>query len=155
MRAIRMEFILTILGLFILSGCASSRSGEVYSRDQVRQSQTVEIGTVQKVSSVRIEGTKSWVGPAAGAAAGAAVGSTIGRGSGRTVATVLGGLAGAGAGTVVEEEATKKPGLEIEVRLDNGKIIAVVQEADVPFSVGERVRVLKGSDGTTRVRKDY
>jgi outer membrane lipoprotein SlyB len=139
--------------LIITSGCASSRSGEVYSRDQARKTQTVRMGTVEVVRPVQIEGTKSFVGPAAGAAAGGAVGSTIGRGSGKTVATVLGAIAGGVAGGAAEEHITKKDGLEITVKLDNGDVIVVVQEADVQFAVGERVRVLRGNDGTTRVRK--
>ncbi|RLC20247.1 MAG: hypothetical protein DRH56_10490, partial [Deltaproteobacteria bacterium] len=101
----------------------------------------------------KIEGTKSVVGPAAGAAAGGALGSTIGHGSGRTVATVLGAIAGGVAGAAVEEGVTQKDGLEITVKLDNGDAVVVVQEADVPFAVGDRVRVLTGSDGTTRVSK--
>jgi outer membrane lipoprotein SlyB len=117
------------------------------------KSQTIELGTVQMVKPVKIEGTKSYVGPAAGAAAGGALGSTIGSGSGKTVSTVLGALAGGAAGAAVEEEITKKDGLEITVELDNGEAIAVVQEADVPFAVGDRVRILKGPDGTTRVSK--
>ncbi len=138
---------------FIAAGCASSRSGAVYSRDQVRKAQTVQMGTVEMVRQVKIEGTKSVVGPLAGAAAGGVVGSTIGHGSGRTVATVLGALAGGAAGAAVEEAVTKKDGLEITVKLDSGETIAVVQEADIPFAVGDRVRILTASDGTTRVSK--
>ena len=133
-------------------GCASSRSGEVYSRDQARTAQTVQMGTVERVSPVQIEGTKSAVGPAAGAAAGGALGSTIGSGSGKTVAAVFGAIAGGVAGGAAEEQITQRDGLEITVRLDNGDVIVVVQEADVQFVVGERVRVLRGGDGTTRVR---
>lgn len=145
---------LMILIIFFIAGsCASSRSGEVYSRDQARKTHTVQFGTVELVKSVKIEGTKTPLGTLAGAAAGGALGSTIGSGSGKTVAVVLGAIAGGAAGSAVEEQATKKDGLEITVKLDNGKVISVVQEADIPFSVGERVRILKGPDGTTRVRK--
>lgn len=145
---------LMILIIFFIAGsCASSRSGEVYSRDQARKTHTVQLGTVELVKSVKIEGTKTPLGTLAGAAAGGALGSTIGSGSGKTVAVVLGAIAGGAAGSAVEEQATKKDGLEITVKLDNGKVISVVQEADIPFSVGERVRILKGPDGTTRVRK--
>jgi outer membrane lipoprotein SlyB len=137
----------------IALGCVSSRSSEVYSRDQARKAQTVQLGTVEMVKPVQIEGTKSIVGPAAGAAAGGVLGSTIGGGSGRTVATVLGAIAGGAAGAAVEEGITKKNGLEITVKLDRGEVISVVQEADVPFAVGDRVRVLEADDGTTRVSK--
>ena len=139
MKGIRFIFILSLVCLLAAS-CASSRSGDVYTRDQARKSHTVQYGTIETVRNVKIEGTKSVVGPLAGAAAGAALGSTIGSGSGRTVATVLGGLAGAAGGAAAEEGITRKTGLEITVKLDNGEIIAVVQEADVAFAAGDRVR---------------
>lgn len=136
----------------IIAACAESRSGSVYTRDQARTAMTVLNGTVTDVRPVQIEGTKTPVGVIAGGAGGAALGSTIGGGSGRTVATVLGGLAGAAGGAIAEEQLTKKDGLEITVQLTGGETIAVVQEADEQFSVGEAVRVLKSPDGTTRVR---
>lgn len=137
----------------LLSGCASSNSGEVYSRDQARRTQTVQLGTVQFVKNVQIEGTKSGVGAIGGGVAGGVLGSTVGAGKGSVLAAVGGAALGAVGGTVAEEKLTKKAGLEITVKLDSGSSIAVVQEADVMFSVGERVRVLTGSDGTTRVVK--
>ena len=142
---------LLVVGVLI-AGCASSNSSDVYSRDQVRRTQTVQLGTVQAVRSVRIEGTKSGVGTVAGAVAGGVAGSTIGAGSGRTLAALGGAALGAVGGTVAEEQITKKTGLEITVKLDGGSTIAVVQEADVMFSVGERIRVLT-SGGITRVTK--
>ncbi|HNX53264.1 MAG TPA: hypothetical protein PLD51_03740 [Pontiellaceae bacterium] len=137
----------------VLSGCASSNSGEVYSRNQARRTQTVQPGTVQFVKSVKIEGTRSAVGPVAGGVAGGVAGSTMGAGKGSVLAALGGAAIGAVGGAVAEEQLTKKAGLEITVKLDSGSTIAVVQEADIMFSVGERVRVLTGSDGTTRVVK--
>lgn len=147
-----MIIILSALTLQI-SGCASSRSGEVYSRDQARQVQTVETGTVESVKQVVIEGTKTPIGTAAGGVAGGVLGSTVGSGSGRTVATVLGALAGAAAGTAAEEGITRKQGLEIVVRKDSGQTIVIVQEADVVINPGDRVRIIAAPDGTTRVSK--
>jgi outer membrane lipoprotein SlyB len=145
--------ILFVLTAVFLSGCASSRSGEVYSRDQARQVQTVENGTVESVKQVIIEGTKTPVGTAAGAVTGGVLGSTMGSGSGKTVATVLGALAGAAAGTAAEEGLTRKQGLEIVVKKDSGQTIVIVQEADVLFEPGDRVRIIQAQDGTTRVSK--
>jgi outer membrane lipoprotein SlyB len=51
---------------------------------------------------------------------------------------------------MIEEGVMSKEGLEITVKLDNGRMIAVTQEADEQFRVGERVRVLSGG-GVTRV----
>jgi outer membrane lipoprotein SlyB len=147
------HFITILLLAALLSGCASSRSGEVYSRDQARQVQTLQLGTVEFVKSVQIEGTKSGIGTAAGGVAGGVAGSTIGHGAGSTLAAVGGAIVGAVAGTAGEEAVTRRDGLEITVRLDGGGVVAVVQEADVSFVAGDRVRILTGSDGTTRVEK--
>ena len=136
-----------------VSGCASSRSGQVYSRDEARRVQTVENATVESVKRVMIEGTKTPVGTAAGGVAGGVLGSTVGSGSGRTVATVIGALAGAAAGTAAEEGLTRKEGLEIVVKKDNGTTIVVVQEADVLFVPGDRVRVISGRNGVTRISR--
>ncbi len=147
-----LKTVVTLLLCLALAGCASSRSGQVYTRDQARVTHTIEQGTVIQVEPVQIEGTKSQLGTIAGVAVGGVLGSTIGQGRGRDVATVLGAVGGGLAGAAAEEELTKKAGLEITVALDNGQTIVVVQEADILFHVNERVRVIKGSDGTTRVR---
>lgn len=150
MKAFRFPVLLTATAL--IAGCVSQQSGDVYSRSQAMQAQTVQMGTVTAVRTVRIEGTKSGVGAVAGGIAGGVAGSTIGSGKGSTLAALGGAALGAVGGAVAEEKITKKTGLEITVQLDSGSMIAVVQEADVMFSVGERVRVLTGG-GTTRVVK--
>jgi len=50
---------------------------------------------------------------------------------------------------MAEEGITRKQGLEIIVRKDSGQTIVVVQEADMPIAVGERVRIITAADGTT------
>lgn len=137
--------------LLLAFGCASSRSGKVYTRDQARKTQTVYLGTVERVEWVQIEGTKGPWGAIVGGALGAAVGSSIGRGWGQVIGGTVGAVGGGLAGAAVEEEVTKRDGLEIGVRLDNGNSVVIVQEADTAFHVGDRVRVLTGPDGTARV----
>lgn len=144
------HIIFILVSLFILSGCASSRSGSAYTRDQARQEHTVRMGVVESVRQVQIEGTKSNVGTVSGAAVGGVAGSNIGKGRGATVGAILGAVGGGIAGAAAEEGITRKDGLEITIKLDNGNLIAVVQEADEKFSPGERVRVLSGH-GATRV----
>ncbi len=133
-----------------LTGCPASVSGGAYTRNQARQVQEVQMGHVESVREVMIEGTKSVVGPAAGAAVGGVAGSNIGGGKGSTVGAILGAVAGGVAGAAIEEGVTRTKGLEITVKLDNGRIIAVTQAADESFRPGERVRVLTGG-GVTRV----
>lgn len=153
----KMKFFLCLIFIILLAvyitGCASSRSGEVYSRDQARKVHTVENGTIESVKDIVIEGTKTPVGTAAGGVTGGVLGSTVGGGSGKRVATVIGALAGAAAGTVIEEGITRKQGLELVVKKDHGGTIVVVQEADVLFAPGDRVRIITDSDGTTRISK--
>ena len=81
---------------------------------------------------------------------GGIAGSNVGQGKGSTVGTILGAVAGGMAGAAIEEGLMAKDGLEITVKLDNGHVIAVTQEADEQFRSGERVRVLSGG-GVTRV----
>ena len=150
MRAVRIISFLMIAAL--LAGCAS-QSGQVYSRSQTQRAQTVQMGTVEHVKPVKVEGTKSGVGAVVGAVAGGVLGSTIGGGDGAKIATVGGALGGAAAGHMVEEKISDYNGLEITVKLDDGRVMAVVQKDDVMFFVGERVRVLTGHDGTMRVEK--
>lgn len=135
-----------------LAGCASSVSGGAYSRSQTRGAQDVQYGTVQAIREVRIEGTKSGVGTVGGAALGGIAGSSIGGGGRTRAAGAIGGaLLGGLLGSATEEGVTRQQGLELTVRLDGGRTIAVTQAADEYFNPGERVRVLTGYDGTTRV----
>jgi outer membrane lipoprotein SlyB len=135
-----------------LAGCASSKSGSVYSREDARQEQTVRMGVVESVRSVTIEGTKTPIGTIAGGAIGGIGGSAIGSGRGAAVAAVAGAVAGGLLGAAAEEGLTRQEGVEITVRLDNGELRAIVQTADEPFKPGERVRLLS-VNGQTRVSK--
>jgi outer membrane lipoprotein SlyB len=51
---------------------------------------------------------------------------------------------------VVEETATKQPGVEVTVRMDAGNTIALVQGVDPPVRAGDRVRILHNPDGSAR-----
>ncbi len=139
----------------VLSGCPASMSGGAYTRDQARQAQDVQLGYVESVRQVMIEGTKSGVGTVSGAALGGLAGSTIGRGRGQVAGAIGGAVVGGLAGSAIEENATRQPGLEITVRLDSGRMIAVTQAADEPFYPGDRVRLMTGYDGTARVARYY
>jgi outer membrane lipoprotein SlyB len=144
---------LLLLSVALLAGCASSKSGEVYSRDQARREHTVRMGVVESVRPVQMEGTKSPVGTVAGAAVGGIAGSTLGGGKGSAVAAVLGAVAGGLAGSAVEEGVTRRQAMEITVQLEGGRIIAVVQEGDPQeFRPGDRVRIIS-SGGESRVSR--
>ena len=146
----RMAMAGVIAASAVLTGCASTSSGSVYSGGQARQEQTVRMGVVESVRQVIIEGTKSGVGTVAGGVVGGVAGSNVGGGKGSTISTILGAVAGGLAGKAIEEGVSKKQGLEITVKLDNGEMRAITQDADENFRPGERVRLLSGG-GVTRV----
>lgn len=134
----------------LLTGCPAGLGSKDYSREQARTVQEVQMGVVESVRAVRIEGTKSVVGPAAGAVVGGVAGSTVGGGRGRVVGATVGAVLGGVGGAAAEEAITRQDGLEITVKLDSGRMIAVTQAAGEEFRVGDRVRVLTGG-GVTRV----
>ena len=134
----------------ILGACASSNSGGVYSREEARKVQTVRMGVVESVRSVKLEGTKTPIGTVAGAAVGGVAGNSIGKGDDNIIGAVIGAVVGGLAGAAIEEGITRKDAFEITVKLDNGTLIAIVQEADEQFKAGDKVRLID-SGGATRV----
>lgn len=138
--------------LALLGGCASSLTGDTYSRDEARTVQTVRMGTIESLRPVKIEGTKTPIGAGAGAVIGGVAGSGIGGGRGSAVAAVIGAVAGGLLGAMNEEGLTRTQGVEITVREDDGSMRAYVQavEENQIFRVGERVRIMT-VNGTSRV----
>lgn len=138
----------------VLTGCAQSTlTGTSYSRGEARQAQTVQMGRIETLVPIIIEGrTDGIVGAGTGAVIGGIAGNQVGGGTGRQLATVVGAVAGGIAGQRVEEMTSRRQGVEITVRLDNGSLVSVVQEVDPNqvFKPGDRVRVL-GQGSTMRV----
>lgn len=134
-----------------LSACVvAPNSGSVYNTRQAQNEQTVRIATVESVREVRIDKGNSGTGTLAGAALGGLAGSSFGGGNGAMAGGIIGAVAGGLAGQNVEANMMQRNGFEITVRLDNGDLRAITQDADEMFRPGERVRLL--SDGRkTRV----
>ena len=140
-----------LLGISIaIGGCASSKSGDTYSRDETRRMQHVQMGTVEGSRPVRIEGTKSGIGTGAGAVVGGIAGSSTGEGKGSAIGSVLGAVAGGVVGAAAEEGFTREDGVEVTIRLESGRLISVVQGGKEQFQPGDRVRILE-VDGETRI----
>lgn len=136
-----------------LAGCAGGKGSDDYERTEARRVYEVKMGVVESVRSVKLEGTDSGVGKFGGAAIGGIAGSGVGQGKGAAVGAVIGAILGGLGGAAAEESTSKKPGLEVTVKLDSGRIIAVVQEdAGEKFAPGDRVRVLE-SGGQVRVTR--
>ncbi|WP_423198450.1 hypothetical protein [Cupriavidus sp. H19C3] len=136
----------------VTAGCSSwSNSNSVYSPGQAQREQTVRYGVVEGVREVLIQGQQTGAGTVAGGVlGGVAAGSTIGGGNGAVAAGLIGAVLGGLAGSAAENRLQQRRGIEITVRLDNGEMRAITQEADEVFRPGERVRLLS-SGGVTRV----
>ena len=148
-RSLGIAFMAT--ALLGVAGCAAPpRGGADYRGHETRTEQSVRFGVIESIRGGRINATQTGVGSTAGAVLGGVAGSTIGHGRGSVAGAVAGAVVGGIIGAAVEKDANDRPGIEITVMLDGGKYIAVVQEADENFRVGDRVRILSGR-GTTRV----
>lgn len=144
----------SLLFSLTLTGCAGSKSGDTYSREQARQEMTVRMGVVESVKEVTLEGSKSGIGTSAGAVVGGVAGSNMGGGNrGNIIGAVLGAVAGGMAGSAIESGTSTKNALEITVKMDNGQLIAIVQEGQPgEFRAGDRVRII-GGRGDSRVSR--
>lgn len=145
------HFLPLLLVPFFFASCAQeSLTGDTYQRGEVG-GQNVRSGRITSIRNVTIEGGRA-AGGILGGVAGGFLGNQVGSGSGRTAATIGGAAVGTAAGTHAQQAIDSRPGLEIQVRLDGGGSISVVQEVNrnETFSVGDRVRVLDGG-GRMRV----
>ena len=146
------KILMALLLVATLSGCLAKLTGDTYGRHEARVPQKVSYGTVEHLRLVKIEGSKSRVGPIVGAIIGGRAFENVGDGRGGRIVEVAGAAAGGVAGAAVEEVATRLDGVEISVMMRDGKEIAVVQAIDpkADFRVGDNVRVLF-MRGTARV----
>jgi outer membrane lipoprotein SlyB len=76
----------------------------------------------------------------------------VGGGKGSIIGSVVGAVAGGVAGSYLEKGVTDRNGLEITVRTDDGRTLAIVQDAgNDRFDAGQRVRLLTDGRGQVRV----
>ena len=147
------RLIITLLvSLAFIAGCAGGLGATTYSRSEAGRVGTVQHGTILSLRPVRIEGTKSNIGTAAGAVAGGIAASGLSGGKTGAVAAVIGAVAGGLLGSATEEGLTRTDGVEIGLKMDDGREISVVQALDPNevLRVGDKVRVLY-SGGKARV----
>lgn len=144
---------LMLVAALAVAACATPSSGRIYSRHEARQAWDVKYGEVVDVDDAVIEGRRSPLGRVGGGFIGYQAGRTVGGGSGRAIAGAVGAVAGAVAGSAIEERATREQAWQFTVELEGGRTISVVQARDQSFAVGERVRVYLRRDGAARVAK--
>jgi len=133
---------LALVALALLAaGCAAPRNSDTYYGGQALRAQSVDLGVIESLRPVQIQQGQTGVG-------------TVGGGSRANAAgAIAGAIVGGMIGSAIERDATKANGVEITVRLDSGKMIAIAQQGTGDeYRPGDRVRVL--SDGyTTRVSR--
>ncbi|MEQ1774474.1 MAG: glycine zipper 2TM domain-containing protein [Burkholderiales bacterium] len=139
---------IAVLIAAMASGCATT--GEtVRPGEQVQREEIVRTGVVENVRDVQIENTRpsTGAGSAVGAVVGGIIGSQVGQGRGSIVSSVIGAVLGGLAGHAAEQQGGRQAGVEIAIKLDDGRAISIVQAAGEVFRAGDRVRVI--SDGIT------
>lgn len=144
-RTLALAAVLGVTGL--LSACETTpTNNNTFSRSEAGRAQNVQFGTVTSVRGVDIQNDNTRIATGTGAVLGGLAGSTIGGGRGAVAGTVAGAVAGGAIGNRVASRTT--PGVEVTVRLEDGRTLAVVQGGSPDeFRVGDNVRVT--SDGTT------
>lgn len=151
--AMKKLLILSAAAPLLFASCAqNSMTGDTYTRGEAGRAQSVNSGQITSVRNVKIEGGNK-AGAILGGIAGGFLGNEIGSGSTANTAGAIGGAAaGAALGSHLEQSIGSRHGIEIDVKLDNGRSVSIVQEANPreSFNVGDRVRVLSNG-GTTRV----
>ena len=136
-----------------LAACAPPQSGDLVNANQSQVAQRVSFGTIIGARQVAVQGGNRGAeiaGTAAGGAIGVAAGNQIGGGSGRDAARIIGGVVGAAAGNRAAGNVTTQQSVEWTVQLDNGGTITVIQ-AQPTFARGQRVQVIQGANGLTRL----
>lgn len=137
--------------IFMLASCTSPASGGsggsvggIGSYDA--RDQTVRYGVVESIELVDRDRAGVSVGMLAGAVVGGLLGSQVGSGRGQTAATIAGAAGGAYAGKQIEEQRRGADQVfRIRVRLNDGSVVTVAQEASLNLRPGDRVRVQGGT----------
>jgi len=138
--------------LAALAACTTTNPDVVQRGDAQRLSQ-VQDATVLSVRPVKVDGTQSGLGGAAGAVTGGVAGSTVGGHREGAVVGVLGAVAGAVVGNAIERASTSEDALEILVQLRNGERRAIVQAKGTEvLNPGDPV-ILVTTGGKTRVTR--
>ena len=135
----------------VLAGCRMPSGGTTLPSGSMGQTSTVEEGVILSVQEVTIEGNTNILATVGGAVVGYGVGNLFGGGRGRTLARAVGTAGGAAAGAAASKSASTQNALQIEVELDSGGAVTIIQQSDRIFRPGDEVKVLRNSDGTARV----
>jgi outer membrane lipoprotein SlyB len=137
--------VLMLIAATVLGGCASNNQQPSYSTSS--RSNDRNYGSIESIQVTRADNNhSSGAGAVIGGVVGGLLGHQVGGGSGNTAATIVGAVGGAVVGNNVEKNknAQSQDMYQIQVRLDNGDSMAVVQDSVYDLRVGNRVRIVEG-----------
>ena len=137
-----------LLAAFLIGGCAVSNPDSPYYTNTSQQQKTARVyyGQVMSVSGVNSKNKEQdpWADAAGVVLEGLNKGG--GQNTGQVIGAVLGGLAGQALGQPAQPKE-----VEILVLMEgSNEVVKIVQNNDVAFKTGQRVRVVMGG-GINRV----
>ena len=146
MKMENMKTLTLALPLALLVGCATTdynsrpyNYGSDYNYSySPSDSYHNHYGTVIGVRYIEDEGIGA--GAVVGSVIGGLIGNQIGSGTGRTAATVGGVIAGGVIGHKIQENRADLKQV-VDIRLDGGEVVSIVQDDNVRFYSGQRVKI--------------
>jgi outer membrane lipoprotein SlyB len=116
--------------------------------------QTIRYGTVVEAEQTVVEVKTGGRGGQTGATVGAVAGYALADGRDRWLGALVGGALGGAAGRAAEKSASKKKGWQLIIELEKtGETIGIeVAGKKKSFKAGDRVRLMTGPDGRTKVK---
>ena len=147
--------------IIMMTGCATQRtqqySGQFYKGSEVQQMQQVTTAKVLNIREITIQTDPGPIGTTVGSALGAlgllgfagTGGNVYGMAAGVIAAAVLGGVTS----DYVAKKLNESQAYEFTVALNNGRAMVITQSNVDNILVGDKVRITKSNDGTTRVYK--
>lgn len=134
--------LVTLSFALLLAACAG---GNTHGVNAEAQKESPRPGTVESVTAIDLPNEGGSAGAMIGGTVGTIGGANTGNGRGSYAGAVLGGVLGSMAGDALQNSGTH-PGVEIWVKLDEGKSTVVRQTLDKndTFAVGDRVQVVRG-----------
>lgn len=149
-----------VLAATLTAGCGKQISPRAYSEKTVGEVFNTFRGTIVSIRPIDVEpnefsyNTKSssaLMGGAAGAAAGALA---AGKGKGKMVTAGAGLALGMGAATLGRRALSYQKGKEYIIKLEDNRLVAVVQGDDEDIEEGDNVFLIVSDTGRSRVIVD-
>lgn len=135
------KLIMMFLGMnLLLAGCsakapiAENKPGTIKREKVIR----VQQGTVTAIKNVLVQGEKSKTGSTVGSL----TGSVLGASTVPYVGSLVGSMVGGAVGSSADDELSRKPGVEITLRLESGELVTVTQLVTTKFKTGDKVKLV-------------